>query len=151
MREARWFAPAAIMLSGSLLLLGVRPQHAAPLEEPLRSMPIALANADGRDRDMTDQERKATAVTDYVFRTFGPDSATAFSLYVGYYQKQATGRSVHSPRNCLPGVGWQTVESGKADRGGGRPPDDGQPVHPGEREEPGAGVLLVPGAGPRRA
>jgi EpsI family protein len=122
MREARLFAPAATMLVGSLLLLGVRPQHTAPLGEPLRSMPIALAGTDGRDRDMTEEERKATAVTDYVFRTFGPDSATAFSLYVGYYQKQATGRSIHSPRNCLPGVGWQTVESGKAELlVGGRP------------------------------
>jgi EpsI family protein len=122
MREARLFAPAATMLVGSLLMLGVRPQHTAPLGEPLRSMPIALAGTDGRDRDMTEEERKATAVTDYVFRTFGPDSATAFSLYVGYYQKQATGRSIHSPRNCLPGVGWQTVESGKAELlVGGRP------------------------------
>jgi len=114
MRNARRFAPAAIMTAGCLLLLGVRRQHAAPLAEPLRAMPVAVAGNDGRDRDMTAAERRATAVTDYVFRTFGPDSATAFSLYVGYYQKQATGRSIHSPRNCLPGVGWQTVESGKA-------------------------------------
>ena len=115
MREAQLFAPAAVMLAGSLLLLGVRPQHSAPLGGSLRVMPIALANIEGTDRDMTDADRKAAAVTDYVFRTYGPDSATAFSLYVGYYQKQATGRSIHSPRNCLPGIGWQTVESGKAD------------------------------------
>lgn len=114
MRKATLFAPAAIMLAGCLLLLGVRRQYTAPLVEPLRTMPVALASTNGRDRDMTDAERRATAVTDYVFRTFGPDSATAFSLYVGYYQKQATGKSIHSPRNCLPGVGWQTVESGKA-------------------------------------
>ena len=115
MREARAFAPAAVMLAGSLLLLGVRPQHTAPLGGSLRLMPVALANTEGRDRDMSDADRKAAAVTDYVFRTYGPDSATAFSVYVGYYQKQATGRSIHSPRNCLPGIGWQTVESGKAD------------------------------------
>ena len=115
MREARPFAPAAVMLAGSLLLLGVRPQHTAPLVGSLRLMPIALANTAGRDRDMTGADRKAAAVTDYVFRTYGPDSATAFSVYVGYYQKQATGRSIHSPRNCLPSIGWQTVESGKAD------------------------------------
>ena len=116
MREgsARLFGPAAILAAGSLLLLGVRRQHSAPLGSELRAMPVALAGVDGRDRDMSADERQATAVTDYVFRTFGPDSATAFSLYVGYYQKQATGKSIHSPRNCLPGVGWQTVESGKA-------------------------------------
>lgn len=114
MREARLFAPAALMAAGCVLLLGVRRQHVAPLDYPLRSMPIALAGTEGRERDMSADERRATAVSDYVFRTFGPDSATAFSLYVGYYQKQASGKSIHSPRNCLPGVGWQTVASGKA-------------------------------------
>lgn len=114
MREARLFAPAAMMAAGCLLLFGVRRQYTAPLAAPLRTMPVAVAGAEGRDREMSAEERRATAVTDYVFRTFGPDSATAFSLYVGYYQKQAAGRSIHSPRNCLPGVGWQTVESGKA-------------------------------------
>jgi EpsI family protein len=121
--NARFFAPAAIMTVGCLLLVGVRRQYAAPLAEPLRAMPVAVAGSDGRERDMTAAERRATAVTDYVFRTFGPDSATAFSLYVGYYQRQATGRSIHSPRNCLPGVGWQTVEAGKA-----TVPVDGRPL-----------------------
>src|SRR5262245_52671733 len=114
MREALRFAPAAIMAAGCLLLGGARSQHVAPLGEPLRIMPVAIGGTDGRDRDMTADERRATAVSDYVFRTFGPDSATSFSVYVGYYQKQATGKSIHSPRNCLPGVGWQTVESGTA-------------------------------------
>jgi EpsI family protein len=114
MRKAHLFAPAAILLVGCVIQMGVRRQHTAPLPGPLRAMPVALAGTDGRDRDMSPEERRATAVTDYVFRTFGPDSATTFSLYVAYYQKQATGRAIHSPRNCLPGAGWQTVESGKA-------------------------------------
>ena len=29
------------------------------------------------------------------------------SFYVAYYGSQATGESSHSPRNCLPGGGWQ--------------------------------------------
>lgn len=115
MRDLRLFAPASILATGCLLLLGVRPQHVATLGAPLRAMEVPLAGYEGRDRDMTAEERRATAVTDYVFRTFGPDSATAFSVYVGYYQRQATGKSIHSPRNCLPGAGWQTVEAGKAD------------------------------------
>lgn len=113
MREARLFLPAAILAIGCILLTGVRRQYAAPLGGPLRAMPVALAGTDGREGSMSDDERRVSAVSDYMFRTFGPDSATTFSLYVGYYQRQATGKSIHSPRNCLPGVGWQTVESGK--------------------------------------
>jgi EpsI family protein len=62
---------------------------------------------------MTVAEQRVAGVSDYVFRVFGPDSTPAFSVYVGYYESQATGRTIHSPRNCLPGAGWQTVESGK--------------------------------------
>jgi EpsI family protein len=115
MREARLFLPAVILGVGCVLLTGARRQHVAPLGGPLRAMPVALAGTDGHERSMSDEERRVNAVTDYVFRTFGPESLTTFSLYVGYYQRQATGKSIHSPRNCLPGVGWQTVESGKAD------------------------------------
>ena len=32
-------------------------------------------------------------------------------LYVGYYKSQRTGATYHSPKNCLPGAGWQFVQS----------------------------------------
>lgn len=35
-------------------------------------------------------------------------------LYVGYYQSQRTGATYHSPKNCLPGAGWQFVEAEQA-------------------------------------
>jgi EpsI family protein len=114
MRDARLFGPAIVMGLGCLLQLGVRRQHQAPLGAPLRAMPVALAGYGGSDRGMSEAEQQATGVSDYVFRVFAADSTTAFSVYVGYYQRQATGRSIHSPRNCLPGNGWQTVESAKA-------------------------------------
>ena len=114
MRELRLFFPAIILALGSVLLTGVRRQDMVPLAGPLRAMPVALAGIEGHERSMSDEERRVNAVTDYVFRTFGPESLTTFSLYVGYYQRQATGKSIHSPRNCLPGAGWQTVESGTA-------------------------------------
>jgi EpsI family protein len=33
-------------------------------------------------------------------------------LYVGYYQSQRTGETIHSPKNCLPGSGWEPVRAG---------------------------------------
>jgi EpsI family protein len=35
-------------------------------------------------------------------------------LYVGYYGSQKTGDTIHSPKNCLPGSGWDPVRSGFA-------------------------------------
>ena len=36
----------------------------------------------------------------------------SFSVYVGYYDEQRQGKSIHSPKNCLPGDGWEPVEAG---------------------------------------
>jgi EpsI family protein len=30
---------------------------------------------------------------------------------VGYYKSQQTGETIHSPKNCLPGTGWQPIQS----------------------------------------
>jgi EpsI family protein len=30
-------------------------------------------------------------------------------VYVGYYDEQRQGKTIHSPRNCLPGAGWDPV------------------------------------------
>lgn len=42
------------------------------------------------------------------------DVAPVF-LYVGYYQSQRTGSTYHSPKHCLPGSGWQFVQSDLVD------------------------------------
>ena len=38
-------------------------------------------------------------------------TAPIFSTYVGYYDRQTGGRTIHSPKNCLPGSGWEPRES----------------------------------------
>jgi len=32
-------------------------------------------------------------------------------FYVGYYQQQRAGESMHSPKNCLPGAGYEVLEA----------------------------------------
>ena len=38
-------------------------------------------------------------------------SALPVWLYVGFYESQRTVSTYHSPKNCLPGAGWQFVSS----------------------------------------
>ena len=47
----------------------------------------------------------------YVPPQEGQSRVTPLWLYVGYYQSQRTGSTYHSPKNCLPGSGWQFVET----------------------------------------
>jgi EpsI family protein len=32
-------------------------------------------------------------------------------LYIGYYESQRQGDTMHSPLNCLPGAGWSPVQN----------------------------------------
>ena len=41
---------------------------------------------------------------------------------MGYYDYQVQGKTIHSPRNCLPGAGWEVLQGGTTpvDVAGGR-------------------------------
>jgi EpsI family protein len=49
-------------------------------------------------------------VDDYVNRTYLSQDFFPAHLYVGYYQSQRSGDTMHSPLNCLPGAGWNPVK-----------------------------------------
>jgi EpsI family protein len=53
-------------------------------------------------------------MSDYVMRIFSRDSSDLFSVYVGYYDYQVQGKTIHSPKNCLPGAGWETMQESTA-------------------------------------
>ncbi len=37
------------------------------------------------------------------------------TLFVAYFETQRTGKAPHSPKNCLPGSGWVSTQSGTID------------------------------------
>lgn len=120
MRNLRLFAPALLLGAGCLLLFGVQHQRPVRLDRPLAAMPLVLAGYTGIERPVSEGEQKVAGMNDYVYRIFHRDSVIAFTLYVGYYESQTTGRTIHSPKNCLPGAGWQALESSEVtvDAGG---------------------------------
>jgi EpsI family protein len=58
-------------------------------------------------------------VDDYVNRRYVRTDAPPVSVYVGYYNSQRQGDTIHSPQNCLPGAGWRPVETGRLTVGEG--------------------------------
>jgi EpsI family protein len=95
---------------GALLLLGVNRQRAVPLRAPLTTMPSEIQGYRGHDRAISPEEQQVAGMSQYLLRDFGSSpEKVAFSLYVGYYEWQTQGRTIHSPRNCLPGAGWEPI------------------------------------------
>ena len=50
---------------------------------------------------------------DTLSRTYTrPGDAAAAGLFVAYFKTQRTGQAPHSPKNCLPGSGWEPSQTG---------------------------------------
>jgi EpsI family protein len=108
-RLAPW-VPAGMFGLGILLLRGVDRQSTMPLRVPLTEIPTSIMDHQSRDLPVSAEEQKVAGMNSFVFREYRADSASAFSVYVGYYEQQTQGRTIHSPRNCLPGAGWEPLE-----------------------------------------
>jgi EpsI family protein len=114
LRDLKALVPAALLLLGIALVSSIKRQSSIPLEVALdQVVPDTLAGEPSRDQIISAEERRVSGVSNYLLRLYGPDSTTyRFSLYVGYYEQQGQGRSIHSPKNCLPGAGWEPLSSG---------------------------------------
>ncbi len=112
------WTPAALLCAGVALVFAADRQHSMPLRLPLATIvPTDIAGFVGEDLAISPGERQAAGVTSYLYRVYASPGAgragTPVTLYVGYYDRQARGRTIHSPKNCLPGAGWQTLVSRK--------------------------------------
>ncbi len=117
MRDAllRW-SPAGLLILGSIFIVGIQTQRPMSLRSPLdQTIPKQIGEYVAHDSQLSEQQLRIAGVSDYLMRTYraGPDSATGawFSLYVGYYDQQSQGNTIHSPKNCLPGSGWEPLAS----------------------------------------
>ena len=111
-RASLRFVPAAILLAGCGLLWNAHSQQAVPIAGELTSVLARVDGFDAVDQVISDTERRVAGMTDYVARAYRRDDALAFTTFVSYYDKQTQGRTIHSPRNCLPGAGWEIVSGG---------------------------------------
>ena len=115
MRNYRLYLPAFVFLVGTAFVWNARSQAAMPLASPLTGI---MAQVDGyrvADQHLSDEERRVAGMSDYVARLYWRDSVAAFTTFVSYYERQTQGKTIHSPRNCLPGAGWEVLTAGTAD------------------------------------
>lgn len=116
------YVPAFVLLAGCAFMWQTHSQKAMPLAAPLASILASVPGYRSVDLKIPDDERKVAGMTDYVERAYVRDSASQFQTLVSYYDSQSQGRTIHSPRNCLPGAGWEVLRGDKRpiDIGGAR-------------------------------
>lgn len=96
---------------------------AAGLARPLSTLPIHIGAWESvSDDPVSLPDRQTLRADDLLARTYQVVPGTRVQLFIAYYRTQRAGEKMHSPRNCLPGAGWEPVSVSlvNADVGGGR-------------------------------
>ena len=109
MRDYRAFLPAAVLFMGCAFVLRARSQGAMPLVAPLDQVLASVPGYRVQRQQLSDDERRVAGMSQYVARVYYRDTVPAFSTFVSYYERQTQGKTIHSPRNCLPGAGWEIL------------------------------------------
>jgi EpsI family protein len=112
MRRVREYLPALILAAGCGLIWQTHTQRAVPLAAPLTTVLPSMPGYTAHDQQVSDEERRVAGMSDYVARAYAHDSTVAFTTLVSYYDRQSQGKTIHSPRNCLPGAGWEILHGG---------------------------------------
>jgi len=108
-----WYSwlPGIFLLSGFVLNASLVSRRAGttPLVGDLQAVAVTVLGAEGEDQPVPEQEARVAGFSDYIRRNYITSAGEEFSIYVGYYDEQRQGKTIHSPRNCLPGAGWDPV------------------------------------------
>jgi len=88
-----------------------------PASQPLDLFPAQLGNwREAQDYPIEQEIRDQLNADDLLNRLYtDPQSSVGAALFVAYFKTQRTGQSPHSPKNCLPGSGWEPDATGFLD------------------------------------
>jgi EpsI family protein len=68
---------------------------------------MVLGDWSGKPEPMDQIYLDTLKLDDYLIANYVDDRKQLVNLYVAYYGSQSKGASIHSPRICLPGGGWE--------------------------------------------
>jgi exosortase D (VPLPA-CTERM-specific) len=90
-----------------------------PTRDTLVDFPTRLGAWNGQRDSMQRVYQDALQVDDYLTANYRDSDGKPVNIYVAWYNSQRSGRSVHSPRACLPGGGWiiRSFEQTRLDAG----------------------------------
>jgi EpsI family protein len=112
--SVRLWVTVGVLLCAFVLLQTMSHGEAIVPRQPLHDLPYALGAWTGEEHPLQTQVVHAVGVSDYTNRVYSQLAETPVQLYVGYYASQRAGDTIHSPKNCLPGAGWDPIRSGYA-------------------------------------
>ena len=113
---------AVKILTGMLVLqaalfYGTSRSEEIPSMRPLMTFPRQFAGWQMTQEGYVDEETQAVLrADDTLTRVYASKEARLpASLFIAFFKTQRTGQAPHSPKNCLPGAGWEQEAAGIID------------------------------------
>ena len=79
----------------------------SPARQSLLEFPLQLGEWQGASSALERQYLEALQLDDYVLADYSGAEKIPVNVYVAYYLSPKKGRSSHSPKQCIPGGGWE--------------------------------------------
>jgi|SRR5579862_2915102 len=108
-------ACAAVLVIQAVLFYSASRGENTPLSLPLSSIPALMSSWHlAQESPVEADVQDVLKADDLLNRTYVSDMGAA-NLFIAFFKSQRYGQAPHSPKNCLPGSGWQPSESGAVD------------------------------------
>jgi EpsI family protein len=106
-----------VLIAQAGLFYAASRDERVPTGPPLERFPARLESWQEVENYPVEQEiRDQLKADDLLNRVYkSPSSRAGVDLFVAYFKTQRTGQSPHSPKNCLPGSGWEPEATGRLD------------------------------------
>ena len=103
-----------LALQAAVLYTAVSRAERVPNVKPLAEFPRVVAGWNAiEDFPVEPEIQEILKADDTLNRVYlDPSGHIEANLFVAFFKTQRDGQSPHSPKNCLPGNGWQPVETG---------------------------------------
>lgn len=106
------YCAVVLLLVATLAASRNQDRPAEPLAAPLDTIEREIGNwKQGLDVPLDEGALQNLKPTDSICRIYRRNNKQ-LGLLVAYYGRQRTGETMHSPRNCLPGSGWEIWDQG---------------------------------------
>lgn len=110
--DTRFYSILGVLVIAAAFSVAIRYGKAVPLKKDLGEFPLNVGDWRGaKGADLSESVQQVLKATAYLSRNYARADRARASLFVGYYGEQRAGESMHSPKNCLPGGGWEIMDS----------------------------------------
>jgi EpsI family protein len=104
---------SVILAAQAAVFYGLSGRETVPAERPLKASPARFGDWKLTTEGVIEREvQEVLRADDVITRVYtDQDSGRLANLFVAYFRTQRAGQAPHSPKNCLPGSGWQPSTS----------------------------------------